>query len=99
MVKVAYAVAWLLAPAVILPPNRPVPLTVKKPNLPADSVPVVPATGDICFTENFDSDKLAFRWIGLRAPTSKWWVVSKAAKALFLEPRGEFLSGRAVSRA
>jgi alpha-N-arabinofuranosidase len=69
-------------------------LIVKKPNLPADKAPAVATTGNIAFTENFDSDTLGFEWIGLRAPTSKWWAASSAAKALFLEPRADLLSGQ-----
>ncbi len=79
---------------IILPPRTPVPLTVKKPNLPADKAPAVATTGNISFTDNFDSDNLAFRWIGLRGPTSRWWVTSKTAKALFLEPREDVFSGQ-----
>ena len=54
----------------------------------------MPTTGNISFTDNFDSDTLAFRWIGLRGPASKWYATSKAAKALFLEPRADLLSGQ-----
>jgi xylan 1,4-beta-xylosidase len=78
----------------ILPPGTPVPLTVKKPNLPADKAPAVLTTGNITFTDDFDSDNLAFRWVGLRAPTSKWYATSKTARALFLEPRPDLLSGQ-----
>ena len=77
---------------VILPPQTPVPLTVKKPNLPADKPAAVPTTGNISYTENFDSDTLAPRWTGVRVPTSKWYATSKTAKALFLEPRTDRLS-------
>jgi xylan 1,4-beta-xylosidase len=87
-------VTWENDWPIILPPGTPVPLTVKKPNLPADKTPAVPTTGDINFTDNFDSDTLAFRWIGLRAPTSRWYVTSQIAKALFLESRGDLLSGQ-----
>ena len=79
---------------VILPPDTAVPLTVKKPDLPAAKAPAVPSTGNISFTDNFDSDALAFRWFGLRGPASKWWVSSPTAKALFLEPRADLLSGQ-----
>jgi alpha-N-arabinofuranosidase len=79
----------------ILAPRTAVPLTVKKPNLPADKPAAVPSTGNIEFTDNFDSDSLAFRWIGLRAPTSTWHVASKTAKALFMRPRSDLLSGQA----
>ena len=79
---------------IILPPATAVPLTVKKPNLPADKTPAVATTGDIALTDMFDSNMLAYRWIGLRAPTSKWYVTSPTAKALFLEPRDDLLSGQ-----
>ena len=78
----------------ILPPHTPVPLTVKKPNLPADQPAAVPTTGNISFTENFDSDALPFRWVGVRQPVSQWYETSKTARALFLEPRADLLSGQ-----
>ena len=78
----------------ILPPKTPVPLIVKKPNLPAGKRAPVPTTGNISYTDNFNSDTLAFRWIGLRGPTSKWYATSKRDKALFLEPRADLFSGQ-----
>jgi xylan 1,4-beta-xylosidase len=77
---------------VILPPQTPVPLTVKKPNLPADKPAAVPTTGNIAYTETFDSDTLPPRWTGVRVPTTKWYALSKTAKALLLEPRTDRLS-------
>ena len=77
---------------VILPPQTPVPLAVKKPNLPAEKPSAIPTTGNISYTENFDSDALAPRWTGVRVPASKWYSTSKTAKALFLEPRTDRLS-------
>jgi alpha-N-arabinofuranosidase len=78
----------------ILPPRAPVPLVVKRPQLIHDKSADVATTGDIAFTDNFDSDTLVFRWVSLRAPTSPWYTTSKSAKALFLEPRAELLSGQ-----
>lgn len=77
---------------VILSPDTPVPLTVKKPNLPADKPAAIPTTGNISYTENFDSDTLAPRWTGVRVPASKWYATSKADKSLFLQPRADRLS-------
>ncbi len=79
---------------VILQPHTPVPLTVKKPNLPADNTSAAATTGNITITDNFDSDSLAFRWIGIRRPDSQWWATSKSDKALFLEPRADLLSSQ-----
>jgi xylan 1,4-beta-xylosidase len=87
-------VTWTDGWPVILPPRTPVPLTVKKPNLPVDKAAAVPSTGNIRFTDNFDSGDLAFRWIGLRVPTSKWYAISKTAKALCMEPRTDHFSGQ-----
>jgi alpha-N-arabinofuranosidase len=85
-------VKWENGWPTILPPRTPVPLTVKKPNLPADKPAAVPTTGKISFTDNFDSDTLAFRWIGLRKPTTNWYEMSKTSRALFLSPRAAQLS-------
>jgi alpha-N-arabinofuranosidase len=86
-------VKWEDGWPVILPPRTPVPLTVKKPNLPAGETIAVPTTGNINFTEDFESETLPFRFVGLRAPDTKWYATSKAAKSLFLEPRADKLSG------
>ncbi len=79
---------------VILPPHMPVPLTVKKPNLPADKPAAAATTGSISYTDNFDAETLAPRWTGVRVPTSKWYETSTTAKALLLEPRSDLLSGQ-----
>jgi len=79
---------------VILQPNTSVPLTVKKPNLPADKAPEVATTGNISFTDNFDSDKLHYRWVGIRGPGSKWYAISKEDKALYIQPRADLLSNQ-----
>jgi xylan 1,4-beta-xylosidase len=79
---------------VILPPQTPVPLTPKLPKLPAAKSAKVPTTGNISFTDNFDSGSLAFRWIGLRKPTTNWFALSKKTKSLYLEPRADLLSGQ-----
>ena len=78
----------------MLPPRTPVPLTVEKPDLRAGKRASVPTTGNIAFTDKFGSGALAFRWVGLRAPTSPWFAVSKSDKALFLEPRPDRLSSQ-----
>ena len=76
----------------ILAPDTPVPLAVKKPNLPAAEAASVPTTGAITYTDHFDSEKLAFRWIGIRRPDTKWHVIKPAEKTLYLEPRSDSLS-------
>ncbi|MBN2181496.1 MAG: glycoside hydrolase family 43 protein [Sedimentisphaerales bacterium] len=87
-------VTWENDWPVILPPRTPVPLTVNRPNLLPDKPPAVATTGNISFTDTFNSDTLHYRWIGIRKPASQWYVTSSAAKALFLEPRDDLLSGQ-----
>jgi alpha-N-arabinofuranosidase len=87
-------VKWENGWPTILPPHTPVPLTVKTPNLPAGGPAAVTTTGNIAFTDNFDLDALAFRWVGLRKPTSQWYATSKTGQCLFMEPRADLLSGQ-----
>lgn len=87
-------VTWEDEWPVILTPATPVPLTVRKPNFASDEAPAVATTGDISFTDSFDSDELAYRWIGLRGPVSKWYRTSPTEGVLFLEPRDDLFSGQ-----
>lgn len=80
-------VTWTDGWPVILPPKTPVPLTVKKPNLPAGAAAPVATTGNVVINDNFDADKLHFRWVGIRGPQSTWYSLDKSKKTLFLEPR------------
>jgi len=80
---------------VILPPRTPVPLTVKKPNLPASALASIPTTGNISYTDNFDTDTLAPRWVGIRLPTSQFYALNKSTNSLSLEPRPVRLSAQA----
>jgi xylan 1,4-beta-xylosidase len=79
---------------VILPPRTPVPLTVKKPNLPADKPAAVATTGNISYTENFDEDALPPRWTAVRQTGTRWFATSKTDKSLFLQPRAEPLTSQ-----
>jgi beta-xylosidase len=74
-------------------PPAPVPPEVAMPRPTLEEVAKINAELQR-FIDTDTSDNLAFRWIGLRAPTSKWYAISKAAKALFLEPRADLLSGQ-----
>ncbi len=76
----------------ILQPNTPVPLTVKKPNLPTGKAASVATTGAIAYVDHFDSEKLAFRWIGIRRPDTTWHAINPAGKLLYLEPRRDRIS-------
>lgn len=87
-------VSWENDWPTILPPHTPVPLAVKRPKLSAERPAAVATTGSIDFTDNFDSDSLAFRWVSLRAPVSQWYAISKTDKSLLLEPRADRISGQ-----
>ena len=67
---------------------------MKNPKLPAGKPAIVPSTGNIAYTDNFDTGALACRWIGLRKPATNWFALSKKNKALYLQPRADLLSGQ-----
>jgi beta-xylosidase len=61
-----------------------------QPTLAAGTTPA--PTENAAYTDDFDSETLASRWTGMRGPNSRWFATSKAAKALYLEPRRDRLS-------
>ena len=63
MLPVSWQVGWPL----ILPPNTPVSMIAKKPNLPAGESAAAPANGNISFMENFVLRKFLIRKIWLHA--------------------------------
>src|ERR1041385_8690197 len=48
-------------------------------------------TANVAYSDNFDSDTLAPQWTALRPSSSHWFATSKAAKALYLQPRADRL--------
>jgi xylan 1,4-beta-xylosidase len=60
-------VTWKDGWPIILPKGQTVPFTAKAPTLPA-STASVPTAGDFAYADEFDGDRLAMQWIGVRTP-------------------------------
>ncbi len=60
-------VTWKDGWPVILPKGRTVPFVARAPKLPQSPAPV-PTAGEFAYTDEFDGDRLAMQWIGVRTP-------------------------------
>jgi xylan 1,4-beta-xylosidase len=52
----------------ILEAGKRIPFVARKPNLPAQPRPVLPVNGDFAYVDEFDGERLAPAWIGVRTP-------------------------------
>lgn len=61
-------VTWKDGWPVILPKGETIPFASRAPKLPAQTPGPVPTTGDFGYVDEFDGDKLAMQWVGVRTP-------------------------------
>jgi len=61
-------VTWRDGWPIILAPGKPIPFSLKKPDLPAQPAPRLPTSGDFSYTVDFDKGPLGPAWIGIRTP-------------------------------
>nr|WP_317892465.1 glycoside hydrolase family 43 protein [uncultured Sphingomonas sp.] len=61
-------VTWKDGWPIILPKGEAIPFASTAPKLPAQSPGPVPTTGDFRYVDEFDGDKLAMQWVGVRTP-------------------------------
>lgn len=61
-------VEWKDGWPVILPRGQAIPYAPKAPNLPKQSRPAVPTSGDFSYVEEFNGTALPMQWIGIRTP-------------------------------
>lgn len=69
-------VTWKDGWPIILPKGEAIPHTLKAPDLPPQSAPALPNSGDIAYTETFDGPKLPMQWIGIRTPKQPFYRLS-----------------------
>ncbi|WP_370310314.1 glycoside hydrolase family 43 protein [Sphingobium abikonense] len=69
-------VTWKDGWPIILPKGEAIPHTLKAPDLPPQSAPALPTSGDIAYTETFDGPKLPMQWIGIRTPKQPFYRLS-----------------------
>jgi alpha-N-arabinofuranosidase len=68
-------VTWRDGWPVILPRGRAIPFTDPAPKLPA-STAALPTSGDFAYVDEFDGDRLALPWIGIRTPRRPFYRVA-----------------------
>lgn len=66
----------------ILEKGKPVPFALKKPNLPAAAAPALPTSGDFGYVDEFDGNRLAMQWIGIRTPKQPFYKVANGVLEL-----------------
>ncbi|MHA6768467.1 glycoside hydrolase family 43 protein [Sphingobium ummariense] len=68
-------VIWKDGWPMILPKGQTIPFAAKAPNLPAQPRPKLPTSGDFAYVDEFDGDRLAMQWIGVRTPKQPFYAV------------------------
>ncbi|MFV1920191.1 glycoside hydrolase family 43 protein [Sphingomonas sp. MJ1 (PH-R8)] len=61
-------VTWKDGWPIILPKGETIPFASRAPKLPAQAPGPVPTTGDFGYVDEFDGDRLAMQWVGVRTP-------------------------------
>jgi alpha-N-arabinofuranosidase len=80
-------VEWKDGWPTIVDGNKPLPFVNKKPDLPASKEKMAPTTGNFISHDNFNEDKLDFKWNFIRTPLEKWYEFSNGH--LYIKPRKE----------
>lgn len=72
-------VTWKDGWPIILDKGQAVPWSGAKPRLPAGPAPKLPTSGDFAYVDEFDGDRLAMQWIGVRTPKTPFYSVANGA--------------------
>ncbi|MDR6115629.1 MULTISPECIES: glycoside hydrolase family 43 protein [unclassified Sphingomonas] len=75
-------VTWRDGWPIILDKGKTVPWTQKRPQLPASPTPTLPTSGDFGYTDEFDGQRLAMQWIGIRTPRTPFYSVANGRLSL-----------------
>lgn len=67
--------------------NEPIPMIHKRPNLPLSKEKTEPLNGNFVSKDDFDSNKLDFKWSFIRTPKEKWYELINGK--LLIKPRSE----------
>ena len=75
-------VTWRDGWPIILDKGKTVPWAQKRPQLPASPTPTLPTSGDFGYTDEFDGQRLAMQWIGIRTPRTPFYSVANGRLSL-----------------
>ena len=87
-------VTWTDGWPMILSGRATVPYVHARPNLPRQTKPAVPHSGNFAFRDEFDAPTLAPYWELLRTPRERWYDLTSPPGSLTIRARAEELSGR-----
>jgi alpha-N-arabinofuranosidase len=76
---------------VILPEGERVPYRHARPNLPRESAPAIPTTGNFTVRDEFDGPELAPYWLRIRTPRERWYDFTSHPGSLTLQARSQHL--------
>jgi alpha-N-arabinofuranosidase len=66
-------VTWKDGWPIILPKGQAIPFASTKPKLPPQAPGPVPTTGDFSYVDEFNGNKLAMQWVGVRTPKQPFY--------------------------
>ncbi|MGK6319553.1 glycoside hydrolase family 43 protein [Sphingomonas sp. DT-204] len=75
-------VSWQNDWPVILPHGRPVPFVAPRPRLPVQPRAALQTAGDYGYVDEFDGDRLALQWVGVRTPKQSFYRLQDGALLL-----------------
>lgn len=87
-------VEWVDGWPVILPERERIPYRHARPDLPRETAPAIPTTGNFTVRDEFDERELAPYWLMIRTPRERWHDLVVAPGMLTLRARPEALGGR-----
>ncbi|WP_291103802.1 MULTISPECIES: glycoside hydrolase family 43 protein [unclassified Flavobacterium] len=80
-------VEWKYGWPTIVDGNKPLPFVNKKPNLAASKEKMAAMNGNFVSRDDFNKDKLDFKWNFIRTPLEKWYELNGGK--LYIKPRKE----------
>ncbi|NLP57514.1 glycoside hydrolase family 43 protein [Lutibacter sp. B1] len=80
-------VAWKNGWPTIVDGNKPLPFKNKRPNLAISTENIAPLTGNYIYKDDFNLDKLDYKWNFIRTPLEKWYELKEGK--LLIKPRKE----------
>ncbi|MCC2975274.1 glycoside hydrolase family 43 protein [Sphingomonas sp. PL-96] len=86
-------VTWRDGWPIILPKGQAIPFTNRMPKLPRQASASIATAGDFAYVDDFDGDKLAMQWVGVRTPKRPFYQLEGGDLVLDRGARMGDLSG------
>jgi xylan 1,4-beta-xylosidase len=87
-------VKWVDGWPIVLEGDATVPYVHKRPDLPYQTAPEIPTTGNFTFIDEFENEKLHPYWIFIRTPREQWYDLTTFPGTLIVYSRPYKISDR-----